>query len=95
MPDENTCETHTRAIRFYLHILERTCDFLVVDTGASAIVPDNNSPKLKGRIHTAETVSILGIIGETNYSSDDDNSIQIGTIKRNPAKDIPAEYRLL
>lgn len=53
----------------------------LVDTGASSIVLNTNSPKLKNLIHNDKTVSILGTTGEKNHSSSDDNSVQIGTIR--------------
>ncbi len=53
----------------------------LVDTGASSIVLNTNSPKLKNLIHNDKTVSILGTTGEKIYSSSDDNSVQIGTIR--------------
>lgn len=53
----------------------------LVDTGASSIVLNTNSPKLKGFIHNGQTASILGTTGEKDYSSSDDNSIQIGSVR--------------
>lgn len=43
----------------------------LVDTGASLIVLNTNSPKLKGFIHNGQTASILGTTGEKDYSSSD------------------------
>ena len=53
----------------------------LVDTGASSIVLNTNSLKLNGLIHYGETVSILGATDEKDYSSNDDNSIQIGSVR--------------
>lgn len=53
----------------------------LVDTGASSMVLNTNSPKLKGLIHNGKAVSILGTTGERDYSSSDDNSVQIGTVR--------------
>lgn len=53
----------------------------LVDTGSSSIVLNTNSPKLKNLIHGGRTVSILGTTGEQNYSSSDDNLVQVGSIR--------------
>ena len=64
----------------------------LVDTGASSIVLNTNSPKLKGLIHNGGTISILGTTGEKNYSSSDDNSIQIGSIRYEKAHCVNIPY---
>ena len=52
----------------------------LVDTGASSIVLNTNSPKLKDFIHDGETTHNLGSTGESDIEYSTDNSIDIGTI---------------
>lgn len=52
----------------------------LVDTGASSIVLNTNSPKLKGFIHNGETTQNLGSTGENDIEYSNDNSVDIGTI---------------
>lgn len=52
----------------------------LVDTGASSIVLNTNSPKLKGLIHNGESVDNLGTSGENSIEYSNDNSVKVGTI---------------
>ncbi len=52
----------------------------LVDTGASSIVLNANSPKLKDFIHDGETTHNLGSTGENDITYSNDNSVYIGTI---------------
>lgn len=52
----------------------------LVDTGASSIVLNTNSPKLKDFIHDGETTQNLGSTGENDITYSNDNSVDIGTI---------------
>lgn len=74
--------TMTEDSRIYVTAFVNGSDSLrfLVDTGASSIVLNTNSPKIKNLIRKGETVSILGTTGEKNYSSSDDNFVQIGSI---------------
>lgn len=53
----------------------------LVDTGASSIVLNTNSPKLKGLIHNGESADNLGTSGENSVEYSNDNSVKIGTIQ--------------
>ncbi len=57
----------------------------LVDTGASSIVLNTNSPKLKGLIHNGESVDNLGTSGENKVEYSDDNSIKVGTVQYDKA----------
>lgn len=52
----------------------------LVDTGASSIVLNTNSPKLKNFIHDGEATTNLGSTGENEITYSNDNSVDIGTI---------------
>lgn len=52
----------------------------LVDTGASSIVLNTNSPKLKGLIHNGDSADNLGTSGENSIEYSNDNSIDIGTV---------------
>ena len=68
----------------------------LVDTGASSIVLNTNSPKLKGFIHDGETTQNLGSTGENDIEYSNDNSVDIGTIHYDKARcahiPYPPEY---
>lgn len=53
----------------------------LVDTGASSIVLNTNSPKLKGLIHNGESADNLGTSGENSVEYSNDNSIKVGSIQ--------------
>ena len=52
----------------------------LVDTGASSIVLNTNSPKLKDFIHDGEITRNLGSTGENDITYSNDNSVYIGSI---------------
>lgn len=52
----------------------------LVDTGASSIVLNTNSPKLKGLIHSGKSVNNLGTSGENSIRYSDDNTVRVGSI---------------
>lgn len=68
----------------------------LVDTGASSIVLNTNSPKLKEFIHFGESVNNLGTSGENTISYSNDNTVIIGTIQYDNAGcahiPYPSEY---
>jgi predicted aspartyl protease len=68
--------------RIYVTAVVNGSDSLnfLVDTGASSIVLNTNSPKLKGFIHEGETTQNLGSTGENDIEYSNDNSVDIGTI---------------
>uniref|UniRef100_UPI004027BCD9 aspartyl protease family protein n=1 Tax=Candidatus Limisoma sp. TaxID=3076476 RepID=UPI004027BCD9 len=53
----------------------------LVDTGASSIVLNTNSPKLKGLIHNGESADNLGASGENSVEYSNDNSVKVGSIQ--------------
>lgn len=57
----------------------------LVDTGASSIVLNTNSPKLKGLIHNGELADNLGTSGENSVEYSNDNSVKVGTIQYDKA----------
>ena len=57
----------------------------LVDTGASSIVLNTNSPKLKGLIHNEDTADNLGTSGENTIQYSNDNSVRVGTIQYDKA----------
>lgn len=57
----------------------------LVDTGASSIVLNPNSPKLHGHIHQGETASNLGTSRENTIQYSNDNTVAVGTILYNSA----------
>lgn len=73
--------------RIYITAFVNGSDSLrfLVDTGASSIVLNTNSPKLKGLIHNGETVDNLGTTGENTVGYSNDNSVLVGTIQYNDA----------
>lgn len=52
----------------------------LVDTGASSIVLNTNSPKLKDFIHDGEMANNLGTSGENTIAYSYDNSVKVGSI---------------
>lgn len=64
----------------------------LVDTGASSIVLNSNSPKLKGLVHVGDSINILGTTGEKNFSSSNDNTINVGTIRYEKAYCVNVPY---
>lgn len=53
----------------------------LVDTGASSIVLNTNSPKLTGLIHNGESADNLGTSGENSVEYSNDNSVNVGSIQ--------------
>ena len=53
----------------------------LVDTGASSIVLNTNSLKLKGLIHNGKSVDNLGTSGENTIEYSNDNFVKVGTIQ--------------
>lgn len=68
----------------------------LVDTGASSIVLNTNSPKLEGLIHNGVSTDNLGTAGENTITYSNDNSIRVGSIQYDKAGcahiPYPAEY---
>lgn len=52
----------------------------LVDTGASSLVLNTNSPKLNGFIHHGTAINNLGTTGENIIQYSNDNSVKIGSI---------------
>ena len=57
----------------------------LVDTGASSIVLNTNSEKLKGLIHNGEIADNLGTSGKNTVEYSNDNFIKVGTIQYDKA----------
>ena len=57
----------------------------LVDTGASSIVLNTNSPKLKDFIHDGEVADNLGTSGENSIQYSNDNSVKVGAIQYDKA----------
>lgn len=57
----------------------------LVDTGASSIVLNTNSPGLKDYIHDGEKADNLGTSGENTIVYSNDNSVKIGSIQYDKA----------
>ena len=57
----------------------------LVDTGASSIVLNTNSPKLKNYIQAGQIVDNLGSSGENKILYSDNNSVRIGTVQYDKA----------
>lgn len=57
----------------------------LVDTGASSIVLNTNSKRLKGLIHNGETANNLGTSGKNTIEYSNDNFIKVGTIQYDKA----------
>ena len=53
----------------------------LVDTGASSLVLNTNSPRLQGYIHKGEETDNLGATGSSTVEYSHDNSVKIGTIQ--------------
>ncbi len=68
--------------RIYITAFVNGSDSLrfLVDTGASSIVLNTNSPKLKDFIHEGETANNLGTSGENLITYTNDNSVKVGSI---------------
>jgi len=68
----------------------------LVNTGASPIVLNTNSPKLKNYIHDGETANNLGTSSEITITFSYDNSVKVGSIQYDKAKcahiPYPPEY---
>lgn len=68
----------------------------LVDTGASSMVLNTNSEKLKGFIHDGKPASVLGTTGENTYLCSSDNSVRVGSVHYDKAEcfhiPYPAEY---
>lgn len=52
----------------------------LVDTGASSIVLNTNSPRLKGHIHNGKSVDNIGATGESAIEYSHDNSVTVGSV---------------
>ena len=57
----------------------------LVDTGASSIVLNTNSPKLEGLIHNGVSTDNLGTSGENTITYSNDNSVRVGSIQYDKA----------
>lgn len=57
----------------------------LVDTGASSIVLNTNSPKLKSYIHNGESADNLGTSGENTVTYSHDNTVIVGSIQYDKA----------
>lgn len=57
----------------------------LVDTGASSIVLNTNSPKLKSYIHNGESANNLGTSGENIVTYSHDNTVIVGSIQYDKA----------
>ena len=72
-----------------------TLNFLV-DTGASSLVLNTNSPKLQGHIHNGDKADNLGASGQNTVEYSNDNTVTIGSIKYEQAGcahiPYPADY---
>lgn len=66
--------------RIYITAFVNGSDSLrfLVDTGASSIVLNINSTKLKGLIHNGDSVDNLGTSGENTATYSNDNSVRVG-----------------
>lgn len=53
----------------------------LVDTGASSLILNTRSPKLKGLLHDGHQVNNLGTSGSNSATFSSDNTLQIGTIR--------------
>ena len=73
--------------RIYITAFVNGSDSLrfLVDTGASSIVLNTNSPKLKGLIHNGESANNLGTSGENTVTYSNDNSVRVGSIQYDKA----------
>ena len=73
--------------RIYITAFVNGSDSLrfLVDTGASSIVLNTNSPKLKGLIHNGESANKLGTSGENTVTYSNDNSVRVGSIQYDKA----------
>lgn len=52
----------------------------LVDTGASSIVLNTNSPRLKGYIRKGKSIDNLGTSGENKVEYSNDNSVRVGSV---------------
>lgn len=73
--------------RIYITAFVNGSDSLrfLVDTGASTIVLNTNSPKLEGLIHNGESADNLGTSGENTVTYSNDNSVRVGSIQYDKA----------
>lgn len=73
--------------RIYITAFVNGSDSLrfLVDTGASSIVLNTNSTKLKGLIHNGESADNLGTSGENTVTYSNDNSVRVGSIQYDKA----------
>lgn len=73
--------------RIYVTAVVNGSDTLrfLVDTGASSIVLNTNSPKLKGFIHDGEVADNLGTSGENSIQYSNDNFVKVGSIQYDKA----------
>ncbi len=69
--------------RIYVSVTVNGSDTLnfLVDTGASSLVLNTNSPKLQGHIHKGEKADNLGASGVNTVEYSDDNTVTIGSVK--------------
>lgn len=76
-----------RDSRIYVTAFVNGSDSLrfLVDTGASSIVLNTNSPKLKGLIHNGELADNLGTSGENTVEYSNDNFVKVGSIQYDKA----------
>ena len=80
--------------RIYVTAFANGSDSLkfLVDTGASTIVLNPNSPRLFGHIHKGKAVENIGTTGENTVTESKDNSIKVGTIEYAKAKCVSIPY---
>ena len=80
--------------RIYITAFVNGSDSLrfLVDTGASSIVLNTNSPKLKGLIHNGESANNIGASGENTVTYSNDNSVRVGSIQYDKAGCVHIPY---
>ena len=64
----------------------------LVDTGASSLVLNTNSPRLQGHIHKGKKTANLGATGSNTVEYSHDNSVKIGTIQYEKAGCVHIPY---
>ena len=80
--------------RIYITAFVNGSDSLrfLVDTGASSIVLNTNSPKLKGLIHNGASANNIGTSGENTVTYSNDNSVRVGSIQYDKAGCVHIPY---
>lgn len=74
--------TRAAGHRIYITAFVNGSDSLkfLVDTGASSLVLNTNSPRLAGRLHDGKAYQNLGTTGSNLATYSHDNSVQVGTV---------------